>query len=286
MTAYCTFTAMKNFINRKKLPNANVLLKWVMEEEDIIDTIALKFWPMDGPRNHVPIETFGEGNCGPRALAHLLLGNQSRYREVRIRGTFVAIMKEDLFLQNDVLTRGCIRGTQNRPASYAHYSGFITPEITRLTPESIQTVYRRDVMANSRDYNFYGIWQFHHAAEAFGCPIGSVYPQKTHHILRSDMNRMILPIKDLNDSKRPVHFMWSPLHETSKPHRVLHFVVAMVINFTHNNMFIHSIAAWNSSLPEMSEEDNPQNHHVKKTREDRDVNGLKRDVSDENVASK
>ena len=84
MTAYCTFTAMKNFINRKKLPNANVLLKWVMAEEDIIDTIALKFWPMDGPRNHVPIETFGEGNCGPRALAHLLLGNQSHYREVRI----------------------------------------------------------------------------------------------------------------------------------------------------------------------------------------------------------
>ena len=36
----------------------------------------------------------------------------------------------------------------------------------------------------------------------------------------------------------------------------------------------------------MSEEDNPQNHHVKKTREDCDVNGLKRDVSDENVASK
>ena len=99
-------------------------------------------------------------------------------------------------------------------------------------------------MANSHDYNFYGIWQLHHAAEAFGQPIGSVYPQKSNHVLRSDMNRMILPIKDLNDSKRPVHFMWSPLHETSEPHRVLHFVAVMVINFTHNNMFIHSISAW------------------------------------------
>ena len=36
----------------------------------------------------------------------------------------------------------------------------------------------------------------------------------------------------------------------------------------------------------MSEEDNPQNHHVKKTREDCDVNGLKHDVSDKDVASK
>ena len=238
MTAYYTFTTMKNFINRKKLPNANVLLKWVMAEADIMDTITLKFWPMDGPRNHVQIETSEEGNCGPRALAYLLLLGSGNTRNL------CAFMKEDQFLQNDVLTRGCIRRTQNRPASYAYYSGFITPEITQLTPESMQTVYRHDVMVNFCDYNLYGIWQFHHAAEAFGHPIGSIYQQQTNPILRSDMNRMILPIKDLNDNKRPVHFMWSPLHETSKLHRVLHFVAAMVNNFTHNNMFNYSIAAW------------------------------------------
>ena len=73
---------MRKFIERKNLPDAKVVMKFVMSDEDIIDTIALKFWPKDGPKNHVPIETFGEGNCGPRALAHALLGNQSRYWEV------------------------------------------------------------------------------------------------------------------------------------------------------------------------------------------------------------
>ena len=207
MTAYNSFISLRNFISRKKLPNTKLQLKWVMVDEDIIDTIALKFWPKNGPRNHVLIETFGEGNCGPRALAHLLLGNQSQYRELYIQGTFVAIMKEDLFLQHDVLTRECTAGTNNRPASCARYSGLITPEITELTPTSICTVYRCDVMANSHDYNFYGIWQFHHAAEAFNHPIGSIYPQKTNYILRSDMNRIILPISNIHDNKRPVHFM-------------------------------------------------------------------------------
>ena len=85
MKAYCTnYTSMRKFVERKNLPDAKVVMKFVMSDEDIIDTIALKFWPKDGPKNHVPIETFGEGNCSPRALAHVLLGNQNRYWELRV----------------------------------------------------------------------------------------------------------------------------------------------------------------------------------------------------------
>ena len=161
------YISFRNFIERKNLPNAKLVMKWVMNDEDIIDTIALKFWPKDGPKNHIPIETFGEGNCGPRALAHSLLGDQSCFWEVRVQVTFIAILKEPLFFEHDVLSRGSPRGTDERAASYAHYSGLTTPEITSLTPASIRTVYRRDVMANCWNYNFFGIWQFHHAAEAF-----------------------------------------------------------------------------------------------------------------------
>ena len=41
---------------------------------------------------------------------------------------------------------------------------------------------------------------------------------------------MTLPIDPIHDMKRPVYFMWSPLHETSDPHNVKHFVTAMVHN--------------------------------------------------------
>ena len=68
-------------------------------------------------KNHVPIETFGEGNCGPRALAHALLGNQSRYWEVCVRVIFVTILKELHFVEHAVLSRGSQGGTANRPGS-------------------------------------------------------------------------------------------------------------------------------------------------------------------------
>ena len=42
------------------------------------------------------------------------------------------------------------------------------------------------------------------------------------------MNRMILPIDSTHDIKRPVYFMWSPLHETSEPHNVGHYVSIML----------------------------------------------------------
>ena len=79
-------------------------------------------------------------------------------------------------------------GSANRPASYALYSGLITPKITRLSEDSIRTVYQRDVMANSKEFTFMGVWQLHHAAEAFKQPVRSVYPRHTNRDLRKDLN--------------------------------------------------------------------------------------------------
>ena len=51
MKAYCNnYTYMRKFIERKNLPDAKVVMKYVMIDDNIIDTIALKFWPKDGPK--------------------------------------------------------------------------------------------------------------------------------------------------------------------------------------------------------------------------------------------
>ena len=115
----------------------------------------------------MPVETCGDGNCGYRALAHVLLSDESWHHEVRVWITFVAVLKAESFLSHQVITRGVMGGSANRPASYALYSGLITPEITRLSEDSIRTVYQPDVMANLKEFTFMGVWQLHHAAEAF-----------------------------------------------------------------------------------------------------------------------
>ena len=121
----------------------------------------------------------GDGNCSYRALAHVLLSDEGQYQEVRARITFEAVLKEDSFLKHDILARGHLEGSKNRPAAYASYSGLLTPEITTLNEQSIRTVYHHDVIANARDFTFMGVWQLHHAAEAFRCQIISVYPRYT-----------------------------------------------------------------------------------------------------------
>ena len=234
MGSYNSFRSLADFVKRTELPPVQVRMKLKAGVNDVIDEAAKDYWPRDGPKNMIPIKTIGDGNCGPRAIAHLLLGDQNRHLEVRVRITFTAILEEESFLKHDILTRGCRRGTANKAASYAYYSGSITPEITVLTESSIRRVYQRDVIANSRSGNYMGIWQFHHAAEAFKRPLGSVYPRHTNKDLRSDMNRMILPLNPCHDNKQPAHFMWTPMRKkdeddpTTANHNINHFVSVMV----------------------------------------------------------
>ena len=230
MKQYNSYDGLKRYIRRTCLPVVKPVVKYMIEEFDVIDDIAWHFYPKkDGPKKYVPVETIGDGNCGFRALAHVLLNDEGRHHEVRVRITFEAIMKEDCFLKHHNLARGTSVGSENRPAAYASYSGVLTPEITRLTPESIRAVYQHDVFSNSRNYNFMGVWQFHHAAEAFQRPIVSIYPRYTNRELRRDLNRIMLPLSPIHDQKRPVHVMWTPLDKKKDKHcDVKHFVALLV----------------------------------------------------------
>ena len=155
----------------------------------------------------------------------MLLGDEGRNNEVHVHATFISVLRDNDFLDHDVLARTCPQGTQNRPHSYAHYSGMLTPEITQLNENAIRTVYQCDVMANRLDGSYMGIWQFHHISEAFKQPIGCVYPQRTNQTLHKDMNRIIVPISCVHNMKRPV--MWTPIHLDDHHSEVIHFVALL-----------------------------------------------------------
>ena len=168
MKTYTTFNSLKQYVSRTWLPEVSPDIKYILDDDDIIDTIAQHFYPRkDCPKDYMPVETCGDGNCGYRALAHVLLSDESWHHEVCVRITFVAVLKAESFLSHQVITRGIMGGSANRPASYALYLGLITPKITRLSDDSIRTVYQRDIMANSKEFTFMGVWQLYHTAEAF-----------------------------------------------------------------------------------------------------------------------
>ena len=70
----------------------------MVDEYDIVDTIAKHFYPdKDGPNNYLPVETIDDGNCGYRALGHVLLSDQNCHHEVE------AVINEESFLQHAIL---------------------------------------------------------------------------------------------------------------------------------------------------------------------------------------
>ena len=79
LKTYCTFSALKQYISRTTLPEVHPIIKYHVEENDVVDSIAAKFFPRDGPKGYIPIETMGDGNCSYQALAHVLLSDEGRY---------------------------------------------------------------------------------------------------------------------------------------------------------------------------------------------------------------
>ena len=235
LQVYKTFPSLLHYMEQMCLPNVTSRLKFVMNADDTIDEIASHFLPRDGPRDYFPVSTDGDGYCLPQSLAHLFLGDENRHKEVRVCITFVAVLKANEFLKSLNLSRVCSEGTENRAASYANYSGMLSPEIMVLHEKAIRSIYERDVLSNRLNGAYMGMWQFHHAAEVFGQSIRSVYLRKTNKILRKDMHRMVLPLNSSNDIKCPVYVMWTPISLTMKHADVKDFIALMrkVNNFIH-----------------------------------------------------
>ena len=130
MKTYTTFNSLKQYVSRTWLPEVSPDIKYNLDDDDIIDTIAQHFYPRkDGPKGYLPVETCGDGNCGYRALAHVLLSDESRHREVRVWITFIAVLQAESFLSHQLLSRGVTVGSADRAASYALYSGLITRKL-------------------------------------------------------------------------------------------------------------------------------------------------------------
>ena len=154
LQAYKSFPSLLRYVERTCLPNVTSHLKFIMNADD---TVASHFWPRDGQRDYFPVSTYGNGNCLPRSLAHLFLGDKNRHKEVRVRIIFVAILKANKFLNSLNLSRGCSEGTENRAASYANYSGILTPEIMVLHKKAVRSIYERDVLSNRLKGAYMGI---------------------------------------------------------------------------------------------------------------------------------
>ena len=118
-------------------------------------------------------------------------------------------------------------GSKNQPRMYATDSPRLLPKHRQLDSDEVRDVYQSELMALMSSGVYMGIWQLHQAAQAFGRPLGSVYPYPANYNLRCDLNRMIFPVNAAFDNKSPVFVQWTPMNKKSHPSAVNHFVSLM-----------------------------------------------------------
>ena len=212
---------------KKRLPAPVTSIKERFTDADTVDETARFFYPPDGPQGYFPIVTGSDGNCLPRALSHLLFGNEDHHYEVRCRIIEAGVLHEDDFIVHQMITRGVTNGSKNRPRQYATYSPRLLLKHRRLNSDKFRDVYQAEIMGITKNEEYMGIWQLHQAAEAFCRPRGSVFPYPANLKLREDLNRIVLPLSPIFNSKAPVHVQWTPLRKTHHASDVKHFVCLM-----------------------------------------------------------
>lgn len=222
------YEALTSIVQRNvsTVPPLVLKMKRTMCRSDVIDEVGQKFYPRDGPPSLVPIENQGDGNCFPRALAHLFLSDQEEHLEVRLRIIFEGVMNPKLYVSDAYLSRGLPESSSKGVASsYCLYSGFANRRY--LSEADIMNIYKREMLTVRKTGTEMGLWEFHIATQVFSRPIGTVYPEQTNPYVRKHTNRIILPLRECLDILEPVFVMWTPLNLRDKAFQVKHFVPLM-----------------------------------------------------------
>ena len=111
MRMYNSYSTFRCYVIQTTLLTPKLHLKLVMDTNGVIDLIAMHFYPKDGLKDFYSTKTKGDGNCLANALAHLLLGDEGRNDEVHVHATFISVLRDNDFLDHDVLARMCPQGT-------------------------------------------------------------------------------------------------------------------------------------------------------------------------------
>lgn len=212
-----SFASMQAIVNTFSGPppplgNCEQTLK---TSRSVIDEDAFRFYPNDAPCDYLPVQTYGDGNCFPRALSILLYGSQRKHLEIRGRIVYQAILEKQKFLSAEYLDFGTnhVYGRASTPEIFAQYSEHFIPE-TVLTPTVVERIYEAEVLEVARAGSECGIWQMFQASAALNRAIQLIYPYDVNPNLRLDFNRTIYPSSSHHQQApiTPLHVFWTYLN--------------------------------------------------------------------------
>jgi hypothetical protein len=196
------------------------------------DTVASKFIPSDAPPFHLPVQTYGDGNCLYRAASTVLCSNEDMHIELRVR-TFVELcLNKDRYLDDNYL-----RTLTGKDAfiSKMFYSSFETTSTKAQTSDiRISYAFEAGVLNTIKAGTYSNMWHMFALCNVIGCPVVSVYPMvKGTTVDRSFIDITIKPT--VERCLKKVIILWSHISNTDvNKWNPNHFVPLIPADFVVN----------------------------------------------------
>ena len=189
---------------------------------DVIDDVAKKEIPLDGPIHLIPVKTYGDGNCLCRAISKAYFDDDSHHLEMRARIVIEGIINKKHYISDDCLERGAtyIHSNADLPTVFTSFSEYYTPG-QRVTDETISYIYSKEIQSCSHPSSYMGLWQLAQISSVLGIPVHTIYPHRESS-LRNDFHRIFFPIHyPPTGDDDPLVIMWTGIRRGGVP---IHFV--------------------------------------------------------------
>ena len=222
-------------------------------EEDEIDDFSLTLIPCDVPakfKNHVPVETFPEGNCFFRSLSRFVYGNKKHHLKMCCRVVDDLVRNDDNYISHKYLMRGAKHEHKrcfHSDTYYCAYSGVSNVGDCDGSLEGIREVFMENTMRIRHLCQYSDIWHLHSAVNVLKSKIMMVFPNRSiRHDVRVDMNRVFLP--SILDYKNEFCLFWTAVCDVNAdsdklsvtPKKFDHIVpmIHMEVNYV-SQKFVH-----------------------------------------------
>ena len=109
---------------------------------DVLDLVAQKEIPPDGPRKLKAVVTDSDSNCLSQSLGRGFFNDASKHLELRARLVIEGIVNKDKYLSDDCLERGAswIHENADLPKVFTTFSEYYTPG-QKITADTIESIY-------------------------------------------------------------------------------------------------------------------------------------------------
>uniref|UniRef100_A0A8C8ZXL6 Vertnin n=1 Tax=Prolemur simus TaxID=1328070 RepID=A0A8C8ZXL6_PROSS len=166
-----------------------------------VDSVALGLYPDDAPRNMLPLVCKGEGSLLFEAVSMLLWGDAGLSLELRARTVVEMLLHRHYYLQGMIDSKVMLQAVRHSLRSEE------SPEMTSLSPATLEAIFDADVKATCFPTSFSNVWHLYALASVLQRNIYSIYPMRNLKI-RPYFNRVIRP-RRCDHVPSTLHIMWA-----------------------------------------------------------------------------